>query len=109
VKPKTEVITISEDGKSVEFIEGSSLDLPLGNGKRIRLSHIRPDKFWKKAAFIILRKMFGDTGNIAFWTRKWRGPWRATIISTGQTAVFETREEAIQFELEILNGALFDL
>jgi len=110
VKTKTEIITISEDGKSVEFIEGqSSLDLPLGNGTRRRLSHIRPEKFWKKAAFILLRRAFGDRGNMAYWTRTWRGPWRATIISTGQTEVFETREEAIQFELEILNGALFDL
>jgi hypothetical protein len=107
---KTEIITISKDGKSVEFIEGtSSLNLPLGNGRRIRLSHIRPEKFWKKAAFVLLRKVFGDRGNIAFWTRKWSGPWRATIISTGQAEVFETREEAIIWELDQLNGALFDL
>ena len=107
---KTEIITISEDGKSVEFIEGqSSLNLPLGNGRRRRLSHIRPEKFWKKAAFILLRKAFGDTGNIAFWTRKWRGPWRATIISTGQTEVFPNRQSCIDWELEKLNGALFDI
>lgn len=110
MKTKTEIITISEDGRSVEFIEGqSSLDLPVENGKRRRLSHIRPEKPWKKAAFILLRKVFGDTGNVAFWTRKWKGPWRATIISTGQTEVFQTRDEAIAWELEILNGALFDL
>jgi len=107
---KTEIITISKDGKSVEFIEGqSSLNLPLGNGKRTRLSHIRPEKFWKKAAFIFLRKSFGDTGRIAGWTRTWKCEWRATIISTGQTEVFDTRDEAIAWELEILNGALFDL
>lgn len=109
---KTTIINIDTKG-NVEFIgngnESCPLDLELGNGRRRRLSHIRPEVLWKKVAFILLRKIFSDRGNVAFWTRKWKGPWRATIISTGQTEVFDTREEAILWELEILNGALFDL
>ena len=103
------VINITPEG-NLEFVEGQMpLDLPLGNGTRRRLSHMRPEVFWKKIAFILLRKIFCDRGNVEFLTRKWKGPWRATIISTGQTEVFNSRGEAIMWELEILNGALFDL
>jgi len=107
---KTEIITISKDGKSVEFIEGqSSLDLPLGNGRRTRLSHIRPEKFWKKAAFILLRKVFGDRGRIAEWSRTWRCEWRCTIITTGDSAVFENRQAAVDWEYETITSPRFEL
>ena len=109
-KMKTEIITISEDGKSVEFIEGqSSLNLPLGNGTRRRLSHIRPEVFWKKAAFIILRRWFGDRGRIAGWTRTWKCEWRATIITTGESAVFDNRQAAVDWEYETLTSPKFEL
>ncbi len=109
MKTKDIVISVTEEG-SLEFIEGQMpLNLPLGNGTRRRLSNIRPERFAKLTAFLFLRRIFGDRGRVAAWTRKWKGPWRMTILSTGQTEVFENRQAAIDRELEILTDPKFDL
>jgi hypothetical protein len=96
-------ITINTDG-SIEFLgDTCPLDLPLANAVRRRVSVIEPTKFWKKKAFQILRRVAGETGAAAAFTRRWSGPWRVTILATGQTEVFQERSDAIAWEINLLN------
>lgn len=96
-------ITILTDGR-VEFLgDTCPLDLPLVNPIRQRVSTIQPHNVWKRIAFLIVRRCFGERGRVADWTRRWAGPWRVTILATGQSAVFEKRAEAIAWELTTLS------
>ena len=95
-------ITINADG-SVEFVgDTCPLDLPLANPVRRRVSNILPINYWKRMAFLLLRTVFGEQGRVAAYTRRWSGPWRVTMLATGQTEVFQHRAEAISWELQIL-------
>lgn len=102
-------ITIRPDG-TVEFLgDVCPVDLPLANRRRRRVSTIQPVSVLKRAAFRILRRVAGDTGRIAAWTRTWTGPWRATILATGQSEVFLDRQAAINWEYEVINSPRFEL
>ena len=106
---KIHTITITPEG-NVEFLGDTlPIDLPLGKTVRRRVSVIRPLNVWKRIAFISLRLLCKDTGRAAAFTRTWRGPWRATILATGQSAVFENRQAAIDWEYEVLTGPKFEL
>jgi hypothetical protein len=91
-------ITIKTDG-SVEFLGELPIDLPLANPIKRRVSIVQPTSFWRRKAFRLLRTVFGESGRVASFTRTWSGPWTATILATGQTATFNTRAEAIAWEI----------
>ncbi len=97
-------ITILPDGQ-VQFLgDACPLDLPLVDPIRRRVSKIQPaHNVWKRIAFLLVRRCFGELGRAADWTRTWSGSWRATILATGQSAVFESRAEAIAWEIGILD------
>lgn len=103
-------IFIEPDG-SVSFLgDECPVDLPLGNPIRKRVSVIQPaHNVWKRIAFKILRTVFAEQGRVSDWTRTWQCEWRATILATGQSAVFENRQAAVDWEYEILTGPKFDL
>lgn len=98
-------ITIETDG-SITFLGElpADLDLPLGNPIRRRVSVIQPVSPLKKVTFLFLRLVAGDTGRAAAFTRKWKGPWLCTILATGQSAVFERRDQAVAWEVGILTA-----
>jgi len=98
-------LTIEPDGQ-VSYIGTLPIDLPLANPVRRRVSTIQPTVVWKRTAFLFLRRVCGDDGRVAAFTRTWSGPWTATILATHQTATFNTRAEAIAWELDILNPDL---
>lgn len=101
-------ITILPNG-DVEFLgDVPPVDLPLGQIRRRRVSRIVPTNPALRWAFFGLRLAFGERGRIAAWTRTWKCQWRCVILATGQSAVFEYRSEAIEWELETLNSAKFD-
>ena len=54
-----------------EFIDKVMKDMPKSTH---RASHIYPINPIKKWGFIFLRKIFGDKGRIAGWTRNWTCP-----------------------------------
>lgn len=70
----------------------------LGRVTRTRYSHILPVHPLKRAAFRALRWLFGDTSRAAAWTRTWRGPWQATIVTTGATFTHPDRAACIAWE-----------
>lgn len=59
-----------------------------------RVSHIVPKNIILRMVFRLIRKLFGDKGKMADWTRKWNVEW---IVIFGP---FTERKEAIIFERE---------
>ncbi len=97
------IITIESNG-DISFLGDLPFDLPMANPIKQRVSKIEPQKFWKKKAFQVCRFVAGDTGRAAAFTRTWSGPWRATILATGETKTFNTRAEAVAWEIQILES-----
>lgn len=66
-----------------------------------RASHIVPLGPWRRLAFRLLRRVFGDSGRAADWTRRWQGPWAADLRPSGGPVLehFWSRQDAIRTEL----------
>ncbi len=64
-----------------------------------RMSRIVPANPVLRTVFILLRRAFGDSGKTAEWTRKWKCRWMVTV----KLGPFETREEALKKEIELLS------
>ena len=95
-------------GGDVQFLgDICPVDLPLVKLKRIRVSTIQPLTAPKRCLFRLIRFLFGDQGRIAAWTRRWVGPWKAVILATGQSAVFENRDQAVMWEMRCLESEDF--
>ena len=98
-------IKIDENGNITTFAEelreiDPSLYEEVKSTKR-RVSHILPKNPLKRIFFKVLRKLFGEEGKVADWTRKWKGKW-IVIIDGEVKGEFESREEAIEFEKRYL-------
>lgn len=76
----------------------------LGAGQQRRVTHILPVNPFKRAAFVLLRMVFGERSRVAEKTRRWRGPWRAEIIATGQTLVHPSRKVLLRWERRVLES-----
>lgn len=86
---------------SVTALNTDALPLrELGRVTLTRYSRILPLHPVKRAAFRLLRFTCGDQGAIAAWTRTWRGPWRAVILSTGASFTHASRAECLRWEHE---------
>ena len=70
-----------------------------------RASHVEPLKLWQAYAFRLLRKVFGDEGRVANWTRDWKCTWAVDMRPVGQGVFFPftSRAAAIEFEIQHLN------
>jgi hypothetical protein len=102
-------ITILPSGE-IEFLgDTCPIDLPLANPVRRRVSTIQPTVWWKRTAFLFLRRVCGERGRVAAFTRRWKGPWKAVILATGESAMFDSRQAAIDWEYEVLSSPRFDL
>lgn len=96
------IISLESDG-TVTYMGDLPFELPLTNQSRRRVSVIQPSNLLKRRMFLFLRCVAGETGRVAAWTRTWAGPWRAVILATGQSATFNTRAEAITWEIQTLD------
>ena len=75
-----------------------------------RISHILPVNPIKRAAFILLRRLFGDDGKVSDWTRSWSGPWVVTmLIGNGEHFTHASRAECVRWEIEVANQILHKL
>jgi len=102
-------ILILPDG-TVQFLgDDPGVDLPLGKVRRTRVSTILPCTAAKRCAFRVIRWLCGDRGSAAAWTRTWKCEWRATILATGESAVFENRQACVDWEYQVLSGPKFEL
>ena len=95
---------IKRDG-TLEFLGAPppGLVLPAGTTKR-RFSEIVPVHPVKRAAFRLLRWMFGEDGRVARWTRGWRCRWEAIILlgpARGKRCQCEHRDMLLFWEQQI--------
>ena len=88
-------ITFFPDGTARTI---DTIPFPIGKESRIRVSKILPVNPAKRMAFILLRRVFGEDGIMAAWTRKWHGPWEATILETKETFNHPQRQECLEWE-----------
>ncbi len=60
-----------------------------------RASNIFPQKPMLRAAFRILRAVFGDDGRVAAWTRGWRCVWEVWIVDGPVIGPYRSHESAV--------------
>lgn len=65
-----------------------------------RISHILPVNPVKRAAFRLLRRLFGDAGKVSAWTRNWAGPWEVIMIGNGERFTHPSRAVCLAWEHE---------
>jgi hypothetical protein len=75
-----------------------------------RASHVVPISRPKRWAFRLFRRLFGETGRVAAWTRTWRGPWRVDLGPSAGPVIqpFNDRLAAIDAEVAWLNQHLLE-
>lgn len=95
-----------ETGTVEYFGDVAPLNIPVIPLRKRRVSEILPKGLVKRIAFRILRRTFGDVGKVSEWTRQWQGPWVATILATGERSTWNTRADALAWEIEVINGHL---
>jgi len=83
-----------------EIITKSDLKVETIETKRV--SHIYPKKFFQRIVFKVLRKIFGDNGKVAEWTRNWKCEWIVYIPSVGYFGPYKDRKKAIKVEKELI-------
>jgi hypothetical protein len=92
-----EVRIIINNGK-IEIFEDEFKNSPLKSIfensnviERKRVSHIYPQNLILRTIFKTLRKLFGDNGKIADWTRNWKCKWQVEIL--GQLPTTYNKQE----------------
>lgn len=105
--PASLVVRFDEDGTASMLYEHKEmvdkLRKTLGCSVIKRASHVLPQKAglnFKRSMFIILRKLFGDDGHIAGWTRLWKCQWEVDFSPLGGPLLgpYTSRSEAIEVE-----------
>lgn len=95
-------IDIRPDG-SVEMlaVDMASPFVSMGEGvRKRRASHITPTCLKLKLWFKLLRWVFGDSGRVGEWTRRWVCAWTVDLRPSGGPVIdgFMSRRKAIDFE-----------
>lgn len=88
-------ITFLPDGTARTM---DAIPFHLGVKSRKRVSNILPVRPDKRAVFLLLRWVFGEDGVAAAWTRKWSGPWEATILETREKFNHPERQACLEWE-----------
>jgi hypothetical protein len=107
----TLVIRIPRDpARPIQFVNDARLAglLKHGPAQVHRGSYILPISRPKRWAFRLFRRLFGETGRVAAWTRSWRGPWRVDLGPSAGPVIqpFTNRQDAIDAEIVWLNQHL---
>lgn len=96
IKPNGVVKHVSVDGFSTDFL-----------GKKVvtRASQVEPVDGFLRVVFHTLRRLFGERGMIAAWTRRWPCLWQANLYLSGGPVFgpFQYRQDAVAAEVYWLN------
>lgn len=107
---KFQQIVVGMDGEitTIDTPELRQIAAALGTVRQERVSHIWPVNKTKRAAFRLLRRWFGETGRIAAWTRKWKGPWQVRWVSNPSRVVYshKRRSQCLYWEKRELERRL---
>lgn len=97
---------------TIEFIAPELQPLTrLGHHTRERASHVLPVHLVPRLTFCALRKLFGESGRIAAWTRRWKCPWFVDLAPSGGPTLgpFPVRSEAIAAEIDWIHTHVYAL
>ena len=98
------VIDIDEVGQVAAMYEpGLGMEGLLEQGPHTirRASDVEPASPVKRLAFRFLRRLFGERGAVAGWTRRWNGPWAVSMARSGgpgRLGVYAERSVALAAE-----------
>ena len=96
------IITLTNNG-TVEWFDELPISMDCDVIHIRRASHIVPLNPIKRAAFRLLRLVFGDQSNVASWTRSWRGPWLVRIVGSQRQFIHQSRRVCVEWERGVLN------
>lgn len=104
---RVRLIFTDDDTRALNEPGSRPLLLRLGKSAMLRISHVEPVSPSRRRWFRLLRRLFGDEGRVAAWTRRWRGPWRVDFSPSGggvhevdqDGRPFATHADAVEFEL----------
>jgi hypothetical protein len=99
-------VTIDTDA-NVRFLVPTSGESPfIESGTLVRrASHVEPWQPVLRLAFYALRAVFGESGQVAEFTRKWDCRWRVNLSPVNGPVIpieFANRDMAIAFEIDWL-------
>ena len=97
-------IVIDTNGEARTIATPEVASLGLGSGKKRRASYIEPAYRPLRWLFRRLRKLFGDNGRVAAFTRRWPCLWLVDLTPSAGPIVgsFRDRSKAIAFEVRWL-------
>ena len=81
-----------------------ALAAALGPVREVRRGgHVVPAGLLRRVAFRLLRRVFGNRGRAAAWTRTWSGPWLLKMLPAGNVlGPFAEWDAAVQAEVKYL-------
>ena len=82
--------------------EVGKLSVKTNNINTKRVSYIYPKNKVLRLCFTFLRKIFGDKGIVAEWTRNWNVKWIVIIDNKIYNREFKNRKDAIKFEKQVI-------
>jgi hypothetical protein len=96
VRPDGTVKHVSVDEFATDF---------LGKKTVTRASNVEPVNKWLRVLFHVLRRVFGENGRCAAWTRRWPCLWQANLYLSGGPIFgpFQYRQDAVAAEVYWLN------
>lgn len=105
-KKESVLLSIKPDGVVERVVGGEFIEQVAGasvTGKR-RASHVYPSDPFLEALFRLVRKIFGDDGPMAQWTRGWNCRWYVDLRPVGgkTMGLFSKRATAIAYEQQWL-------
>jgi hypothetical protein len=95
-------LIIRRDG-ALEWLNPPPFPIPIEGQKRERYSEILPLDPWQRLVFVALRKLFGEDGKVAAWTRTWLCVWIGRILlgpHKGEEFISPFRAAIVQWEQE---------
>lgn len=101
-----EIVISIEDGVIRHLVTEETKDLVTDNSVVRRASHVVPVNLLLRGLFHTLRKVFGEKGTVAGFTRLWPCKWRVDMRLSGGPILKETwynRQSAIDAEILYLN------
>jgi hypothetical protein len=104
-------IILTKTGR-IQWLSPPPFPLKIEKRTRQRFSEIVPANQLKRVAFRLLRRVFGEEGRVADWTRSWLCRWHAEILigkHKGETFEHGLRACCLEFEREKFCEPRFDL
>ena len=90
-------------GRTVGVVHHPSQAIQARHGRVVadqRGGHVLPARPVKRAAFRLLRGLFGYRGRVAEWTRGWSGDWMVFMTTGERLGPFGSHAEGVAAEVD---------